>query len=154
MAGATLDSEYARRVVSPLLPPFGCWIPIAAEGSRYDGSDRPRQGPSSDHERDRQPAPRALLGATRGRTIIHGDHVICFLEDIYTKAERTLIDAGRTHEVIQARNAFQDAMEAPFRKAVEDLTGRRVVGFLSQVGTDPDIGIEAFWLAPDGAKPQ
>ena len=45
-------------------------------------------------------------------------------------------------------------MEAPFRKAVEDLTGRRVVGFLSQVGTDPDIGIEAFWLAPDGGKPQ
>ena len=93
-------------------------------------------------------------GATRGRTFIQGDHVVCFLEDIYTKAERTLIDAGRTHEVIQARNAFQDAMEAAFRKAVEDLTGRRVVGFLSQVGTDPDIGIEAFWLAPDGGTPQ
>ena len=89
-------------------------------------------------------------GATRGRTIMQGDYLVCFLEDIYTKAERTLIEAGRFVEVVRARNAFQDAMEAPFRQAVEELTGRRVTGFLSQVGVDPDIGIEAFWLEPDG----
>jgi uncharacterized protein YbcI len=89
-------------------------------------------------------------GATRGRTIMQGDFVACFLEDIYTKAERTLIDAGKIFEVIQSRNAFQDAMEERFSRAVEEATGRRVVGFLSQVGTDPDIGVEAFWLAPDG----
>jgi hypothetical protein len=53
---------------------------------------------------------------------------------------------GDDYEVIQARNAFQDAMEERFSQA----PSRRVVGFLSQVGTNPDIGIEAFWLAPDG----
>jgi uncharacterized protein YbcI len=89
-------------------------------------------------------------GATRGRTIMQGNYLVCFLEDIYTKAERTLIGGGRLHEVIQARNAFQDTMAGPFRETVEELTGRRVIGFLSQVGTDPDIGVEAFWLAPDG----
>jgi uncharacterized protein YbcI len=89
-------------------------------------------------------------GATRGRTIMQGDFLACFLEDIYTKAERTLIDAGKIHEVIQSRNAFQDAMEERFSQAVEEITGRRVVGFLSQVGTNPDIGVEAFWFAPDG----
>ena len=89
-------------------------------------------------------------GATRGRTIMQGDYLVCFLEDIYTKAERTLIEAGKLQQVIQARNAFQDAMEPSFRQAVEELTGRRVVAFLSQVGIDPDIGVEAFWLAPDG----
>lgn len=80
------------------------------------------------------------------------DYLVCFLEDIYTKAERTLIDAGSFDEVSRARNAFQRAMESRFRAAVEDLTGRRVVGFLSQVGADPDISAEIFLLEPDGAS--
>jgi uncharacterized protein YbcI len=89
-------------------------------------------------------------GAKRGRSIMQGDYLVCFLEDIYTKAERTLIDAGRSEEVLRARNAFQDAMEDHFRDAVEKATGRRVTAFLSQVGFDPDVGAEVFWLAPDG----
>jgi uncharacterized protein YbcI len=89
-------------------------------------------------------------GATRGRTIMQGDYVVCFLEDIYTKAEQTLIEAGKFEEVGRSRNAFQEAMEPRFKEAVETLTGRRVLGFLSQVRADPDIGIEAFWLEPDG----
>jgi uncharacterized protein YbcI len=78
-------------------------------------------------------------GATRGRTIMQENYVLCVLDDIYTKAERTLIDAGRFGEVQLARNAFQETMEERFSEAVEELTGRRVVGFLSQVRTDPDI---------------
>ena len=92
-------------------------------------------------------------GATRGRTIMQGDYVVCFMEDIYTKAERTLIDAGRFEEVARARNAFQEAMEPQFKDAVETVTGRRVHGFLSQVRANPDIGVEAFWLEPDGDRP-
>jgi uncharacterized protein YbcI len=91
-------------------------------------------------------------GATRGRTILQGDYLICFLEDIYTKAEHTLIEAGKVEEVVRARNAFQDAMASSFKQAVERETGRRVTGFLSQVGVDPDVGIEAFWLAPEAAS--
>jgi uncharacterized protein YbcI len=89
-------------------------------------------------------------GATRGRTIMQDNYVVCFLEDIYTKAERTLIDAGRFEEVHRSRNAFQDTMERQFSEAVEKLTGRRVVGFTSQVRIDPDIAVEAFMLEPDG----
>ena len=40
-------------------------------------------------------------------------------------------------------------MRNRFSEAVEQLTSRRVVGFLSQVGADPDIAIEPFWLEPD-----
>jgi uncharacterized protein YbcI len=88
-------------------------------------------------------------GATRGRTVMQENYVLCVLEDIYTKAERTLIDAGNFEEVHRARNAFQGAMEVRFGEAVEELTGRRVVGFLSQVRTDPDIATEVFILEPD-----
>jgi uncharacterized protein YbcI len=80
------------------------------------------------------------------------NYLLCVLEDIYTKAERTLIDAGRFEEVQQARNAFQETMEERFSRAVEELTGRRVVGFLSQVRADPDIATEIFILEPDGKK--
>jgi uncharacterized protein YbcI len=94
-------------------------------------------------------------GASRGRTIMEGDYVVCFLEDIYTKAERTLIEAGRFQEVLQSRQAFQDTMAVSFRQAVEDALGRPVVAFLSQVGANPDIGIEAFWLeSQDGGSPE
>jgi uncharacterized protein YbcI len=92
-------------------------------------------------------------GATRGRTIMQENYVMCVLDDIYNKAERTLIDAGRFAEVKQARLAFQDTMEERFSKAVEEATGRRVVGFLSQVRTDPDVSTEIFILEPDGAPP-
>jgi uncharacterized protein YbcI len=85
-------------------------------------------------------------GATRGRTIMQENYVVCFLEDIYTKAERTLIDADRFEEVQRSRHAFQDTLEARFAQAVEEQTGRKVVGFLSQVSKDPDLAVEAFVL--------
>lgn len=89
-------------------------------------------------------------GATRGRTIMQDNYVVCFLDDIYTKAERTLIDAGHFREVRSARLAFQETMEQPFRQAVAEITGRQVIGFTSQVSADPDMATEAFVLEPDG----
>ena len=92
-------------------------------------------------------------GATAARTIIQRNYVVCFLEDIYTKAEQTLIDAGKLQTVLRARNDFQDAMRPRFSQLVEEITGRRVIAFLSQVGADPDVGAEIFWLEPDGERP-
>src|SRR5437588_9916001 len=93
-------------------------------------------------------------GATRTRTVIESDYVICFLEDVYTPVERTLIDAGRFDTVRATRNAFQDTMREKFSQAVEAAVGRKVVGFLSQVHVDPDLSIETFILEPDhGGEP-
>ena len=76
------------------------------------------------------------------------DYVICFMEDIYTPVERTLIDAGRFAAVQETRSAFQDTMRGKFTAAVEELTGRKVIGFLSQVHVDPDLSVETFILEP------
>ena len=94
-------------------------------------------------------------GATRARTVMGADYVICFLEDIYTPLERTLVDAGRFPAVQEMRSAFQDTMRERFSAAVEELTGRSVVGFLSQVHVDPDLAVETFILEPigNGASP-
>src|SRR4051812_12540600 len=92
-------------------------------------------------------------GASRARTVMGADYVICFLEDIYTPVERTLIDAGRFEAVRATRDAFQDTMQQRFTSEVEQLVGRTVVGFLSQVHVDPDLAVETFILEPDGGLP-
>jgi uncharacterized protein YbcI len=85
-------------------------------------------------------------GASRSRTVMGDDFVICFLEDIYTAAERTLIDAGRFGAVQDSRTIFQEAMRGAFVAEVERITGRTVVAFLSQVHVDPDLAVETFVL--------
>jgi uncharacterized protein YbcI len=87
-------------------------------------------------------------GANRARTVMGADYIICFLEDIYTPVERTLIDAGRFEAVRETRSAFQDTMRDNFSAEVERLSGRKVVGFLSQVHVDPDLAVETFILEP------
>lgn len=87
-------------------------------------------------------------GPTRTRTLMGSDYVICFLEDIYTPVEHTLIEAGRFDAVRNTRTAFQDTMREEFVRAVESIVGRKVIGFLSQVHVNPDLAIETFILEP------
>jgi uncharacterized protein YbcI len=89
-------------------------------------------------------------GATTTRTVFQGNHVIAFLEDIYTPVERTLIEAGKQEAVRQTRQIFQDAMRPKFNEAVEAVTGRKVIQFMSQVSFDPDMAAEIFVLEPNG----
>jgi uncharacterized protein YbcI len=87
-------------------------------------------------------------GATTVRTIMQRNYVVCFLDDIYTPVERTLIEAGRAEAVRETRNIFQDAMGPRFRDEVEDATGRTVIAFMSQVHFEPDMAAEVFVLEP------
>jgi uncharacterized protein YbcI len=43
-------------------------------------------------------------------------------------------------------------METKFTAAVEEVTGRKVVAFLSQVHFEPDIPAEIFVLQPEAAE--
>jgi uncharacterized protein YbcI len=90
-------------------------------------------------------------GATSVRTVIERNYVMCILDDIYTPAERTLIDAGQTDMVRSTRLVFQHAMGPKFVDAVEAATGRKVIAFMSQVHFDPDMAAEIFVLEAEGA---
>jgi uncharacterized protein YbcI len=87
-------------------------------------------------------------GAETTRTIYQRNHVVSFLEDIYTPAERTLIDAGNQEDVKRTRQVFQMTMRQRFAEAVEEITGRKVIQFMSQVSFDPDMAAEIFVLEP------
>ena len=85
-------------------------------------------------------------GAASARTIMGRDHIVVFLEDIYTTVERTLIEAGHFDQVRETRATFQQTMRGEFSAAVEEITGRKVVGFMSEVHMDPDVAAEIFVL--------
>lgn len=91
-------------------------------------------------------------GPTKAKTYHHGEVVTCVLRGSLTKAEQTLIAAGHENAVVRQRHRLHEAVRARFVAAVEELTGRRVVGFMSGTQATPEMSCEVFVLAPaDGA---
>jgi uncharacterized protein YbcI len=115
-----------------------------------EATERGRQGAAISDAITRLHREHYGRGATTARTIMQRNYVVCFLEDIYTPVERTLIEAGRTDTVRETRNTFQDAMRDKFTDAVEEATGRTVIAFMSQVHVGPDMAAEIFVLEPQG----
>ena len=89
-------------------------------------------------------------GATQAKTYVWDDLVVTVLRDVLTVAERTLIDVDRADAVRDVRSAFQFSLEETYRAAVEQLTGRRVLSFMSQVDPANGLGVEIFLLEPVG----
>jgi uncharacterized protein YbcI len=86
-------------------------------------------------------------GPTKARSYLHHDYAVCILEEIFTTAERTLIDAGSGDHVHDTRKKFQDAVKEEFIEVVERITGRDVRVFLSQVNVEANLAIEFFLFA-------
>jgi uncharacterized protein YbcI len=83
------------------------------------------------------------------KTLLLGDDLLaCVLGGVYTDVEKTMIEIQRSTLVQETRNAFQDAMQDKFINAIETLSGRRVLAFISNHHVGPDIEIELFFLVP------
>jgi uncharacterized protein YbcI len=87
-------------------------------------------------------------GGTTASTYINDDVVVCILEDILSSSEQELVAGGGASEVIEGRVAFQADHQDEFSTAVERLTRRRVVAFLSANQASPGIACELFFLEP------
>jgi uncharacterized protein YbcI len=78
--------------------------------------------------------------------LLGGDLLACVLGGVYTDVEKTLIEIGRTSVVHETRGQFQHAMRHKFVEAVERLSGRTVLTFISNHHVGPDLAVELFWL--------
>jgi uncharacterized protein YbcI len=87
-------------------------------------------------------------GPTKAKTYAFDELVVSVLRGGFTTVERTLLEAGDGESVHQMRRSFQMAMEAEFRRVVEEATGRQVVAYMSSIHTDPDLAVELFVLEP------
>lgn len=85
-------------------------------------------------------------GPTRARTTIDGTTVVVILQDGMTKAERSLVDAGKHAEVLQLRRSFQETMRDDLVAVVEQATASRVNTFMSANHIEPDMAAEIFLL--------
>jgi len=91
-------------------------------------------------------------GPTRCRTYLEPDLVTVILGGGYSAAEQTLFEAGKWYDVRQARQNWQDSMEARFVEKIEELTGRKVAAFMSANRQDPDFAVEMFVLEGEPAS--
>jgi uncharacterized protein YbcI len=88
-------------------------------------------------------------GPTQARAHISGDLVTVVMGDVLTKAERKLAEDGKAELVLHLRQEFQKTMREDLVAAVQMLTERKVIAFMSDNHVGPDMAIEAFVLEPE-----
>jgi uncharacterized protein YbcI len=85
-------------------------------------------------------------GPTKAQAFFRGNVVVVVLREVMTKAEQSLAQRGEAQAVLDTRRRFQEAMHADLQEAVERLTGRRVIAFMSDNSVEPDMAAEVFVL--------
>ena len=90
-------------------------------------------------------------GPTKVRTSIHDDVILVLMQETLTRAERSLLATGQGDFVLETRTRFQNTMRDDYVFAVEELTERKVLAFMSANHLEPDMGAELFVLEPHGA---
>jgi uncharacterized protein YbcI len=79
--------------------------------------------------------------------LLGSDLLVCVLGGVYTDVEKTMIELQRQTVVQETRSEFQKAMQHKFIEIVEQLSGRRVMAFMSNSHVGPDLEMEIFMLA-------
>lgn len=95
-------------------------------------------------------------GPNKARASIRDDTIVVIMQDTLTKAEQSLVADGRQEDVLRIRQGFQRTMRTAIVSAVEELTGRKVVAFMSDTHIDPDLACEVILLdghVDDGNDP-
>lgn len=87
-------------------------------------------------------------GAATTRVHYLQDTVICLLDKLeLLPNEQFLVNAGHGAGVVDVRTQYQQAIQPTFSAAVERVTGRRVISFVSATKLDPHWSVEIFRLA-------
>lgn len=91
-------------------------------------------------------------GPMKAKTYALDDIIVVVMRGSgFTALEQTIMDSGQPGRVVAMREEFQSVMAERYRHTIEDLTGRKVVAFLSQAHVEPDITVEMFFV--DGPLP-
>jgi uncharacterized protein YbcI len=87
-------------------------------------------------------------GPTAAKAWILDDYVFVAMEGGLTRNEETLLADGKEDVVRSYRLSFQESMTATTIAAVEELVGRKVLTYHSQIVFDPARAFEIFVLEP------
>jgi len=86
-------------------------------------------------------------GPMKAKTYALDDIVVVVLRaGGFTAAEKTMIDRGEPERVVAMREDFQRVIAPDYREAIEQLTNRRVLAFLSNAHVEPELTLEVFFV--------
>jgi uncharacterized protein YbcI len=91
-------------------------------------------------------------GPTSAKTYILDDLLFVVMRGGFTTAEMTMLEFGQADMVRKFRQIFENEMGDALIGVVEELTGRKVLTYQSQVLFDPDIALEIFVFDDTDAK--
>jgi uncharacterized protein YbcI len=87
-------------------------------------------------------------GPTHAKTYFCDEYVFCVLTGGLTRDEETMIRGGQEEAVRDYRLRFQAVIAPELIRRVEDVLGRKVIDYHSQILFEPDRLIEIFVLDP------
>lgn len=85
-------------------------------------------------------------GPTKAKSFFNNEYVFVVMEGGLTRNEETLLAAGQHDLVRSYRLRFQEAMTQTTVGAVEEILGRKVLTYHSQILFEPERVIEIFVL--------
>jgi uncharacterized protein YbcI len=86
-------------------------------------------------------------GPMKAKTYALDDIIVVVMRGSgFTPLEKTIMNSGQPDRVVEMRHEFQHMMTRQFTETIEELTGRKVLAFLSQAHVEPDITMEIFFV--------
>jgi uncharacterized protein YbcI len=85
-------------------------------------------------------------GPIKAKTYVLDNLIVRVLGDGFIALERTMMEGGEPERVLEMRRDFQRLMKVRYSEMVEQLTGRKVLAFLSQAHVEPDLTVEMFLM--------
>src|SRR5581483_7545431 len=86
-------------------------------------------------------------GPMKAKTYALDDIIVVVMRGSgFTPLEQTIMNSGEPDRVIAMREDFQRVMAERYKQTIEELTGRKVLAFLSQAHVEPDITMEIFFV--------
>ena len=85
-------------------------------------------------------------GPKSASTFHYNNVVVTLMHEVLTPADKSLAETHREDAVVSMRHLYQKTMQADFTEAIERLTGRKVMAFISGNDIEPDVAAEIFIL--------
>jgi uncharacterized protein YbcI len=85
-------------------------------------------------------------GPVKAKTYYTDDVVLVVLSGGFSPVEATLLAAGQGTAVTDQRTVFQEAMRGRFSEKIEEITGRKVVSFMTANDQQSDMTAQLFIL--------
>jgi uncharacterized protein YbcI len=85
-------------------------------------------------------------GPTKARTSIHGNIIVCVMQDTLTHAEQSLAQSNESEMIKATRRSHHYAMRNELAQTVEELVGAQVDAVMADDHINPDYSVQIFVL--------